>query len=85
MEDEPIERERPNRDNVREGDLVFVINWSDEVVSGEVTSVYRSGVGVKRNSDNSDFIPYSRVAFPGVYGGFVMGITIESRMFPEAA
>lgn len=85
MNYEPIERQRPNRENVRKGDLVFVITWDNKVVSGGVTSVYRGGVDVRDRSDADNFIPYSRVAFPGVHGGFVMGVTIERRLFPEAA
>jgi len=84
MEYEPLERERPNRDNVHKGDLVFIITWDDEVVSGEVTSVYRGGVNVRDRSDDDNFIPYARVAFPRVYGGFLMGVTIERRLFPGA-
>lgn len=84
MEHEPIERERPNRKNVRKGDLVFLINLNNEVVSGEVDFVFASKVGV-RYGESLDFVPYANLAFHGGYGGFVMGAEIERRMFPKAA
>lgn len=86
-EPEPIERERPNKDNVRRGDLVFIITLGDEVVSAEVTSVRSFKVVVRYGYfiDVFESVPYSKIAFPGVYGGFVMGEAIKKRMLPEAA
>jgi len=79
-----IEPRRPCSKNVKRGDFVFMLNHDDELASGEVTSVCSFKAGV-RCGDVIDVVPYSRIAFPGVYGGFVMGEYIERKMFPEAA
>jgi hypothetical protein len=89
LKTESTKTERPDRNNVKIGGLVFVIDSFGKIISGEVNSIRPFEIGV-RYIDSfgwvvSEVVPYSKVAFPGVYGGFVMGEDIKKRIFPEAA
>ena len=81
------DKETPDRESIKSGDLVFILNVRGDIVTGKVSSSCPDYAMIRYTVHKwwgdtvaVECIPYDSIAFRGVYGGMVMGEVVRRRI-----